>query len=69
MKTLFTLSLAAILLASCGRQEGSVTLTVVNPSDMERAGELVEVPLVGLTRRLNLPDTARLVVRDEAGRE
>lgn len=69
MKTLFTLSLAAILLASCGRQEGSVTLTVVNPSDMERAGELVEVPLAGLTRRLNLPDTARLVVRDEAGRE
>ena len=68
-KFLLTLSLAAFLLSACGKQTDAVTLTLINSLDVERRGEIVEVPLADLTRKLNLPDTARLVVRDEAGRE
>ena len=68
-KFLLTLSLAAFLLSACGKQTDAVTLTIINSLDVERRGEIVEVPLADLTRKLNLPDTARLVVRDEAGHE
>lgn len=68
-KFLLTLSLAAFLLSACGKQTDAVTLAIINSLDVERRGEIVEVPLADLTRKLNLPDTARLVVRDEAGYE
>ena len=68
-KFLLTLFLTAFLLSACGKQTDAVTLTIINSLDMERRGEIVEVPLADLTRKLNLPDTARLVVRDEAGYE
>ena len=60
-------SLAALLLAACTGP--TATVTVTNPLDVNRAGELVEVPMADLARRLNLPDSAQLVVLDEAGRE
>ena len=70
MKFSFILfSLAAFLLSACGKQTDAVTLTIINSLDVERRGEIVEVPFADLTRKLNQPDTARLVVRDEAGHE
>ena len=43
--------LAAFLLSACGKQTDAVTLTIINSLDVERRGEIVEVPLADLTRK------------------
>lgn len=52
---------AAVCLWSCGKTV-SVTVTVTNPLDIERSGEMAEIPVDEVFRQLDLPDTARVVV-------
>lgn len=40
----------------------TMTVTVTNPLAMERSGEMVEVSMAEISRRLNLADTAQIVV-------
>lgn len=68
-KTLFAIAAcAAGLLAGCSKSE-SVTVTISNPLDMDRAGEMVEVPVDDIYKQLNLSDTAQFVIYDEKAQE
>lgn len=59
---------AALLLLSCGNK-GSLQVTVTNPIELERNGELVEVCMEQVSKQLNLNDTTELVVLNEAGEQ
>ncbi len=61
----FSLLSAALLLASCS-SEGPLQVTVTNPLDIERNGELVEVDMEQVSKRLQLNDTTQFVIIDEA---
>lgn len=68
-KTLFAVAaFATALLAGCSKSE-SVTVTISNPLAMERAGEMVEVPVDDIYKQLNLSDTAQFVIYDEKAQE
>ena len=68
-KTLFAIAAcAAGLLAGCSKSE-SVTVTISNPLGMDRAGEMVEVPVDDIYKQLNLSDTAQFVIYDEKAQE
>ena len=68
-KTLFAIAAcAAGLLAGCSKSE-SVTVTISNPLGMERAGEMVEIPVDDIYKQLNLSDTAQFVIYDEKAQE
>lgn len=68
-KTIFAATTcAAICLCGCGNPE-SVTITVTNPLDFNRAGEMVEIPITQIYQRLHLPDTAQLVIYNEQAQE
>lgn len=68
-KTLFAFAACGtVLLAGCGKSE-SVTVTVSNPLDMERTGEMVEVPVDDIYEQLNLSDTAQFVIYDDKAQE
>lgn len=66
-KTLFAVA-AIVLLAGCSKSE-SITVTISNPLDMERSGEMVEVSVDDIYRQLNLADTAQFVIYDEKAQE
>lgn len=59
---------AALLLVSCGNK-GPLQVTVTNPIELERNGELVEVCMEQVSKQLNLNDTTELVVLNEAGEQ
>lgn len=70
MKKIFIL--AAIVLmgfASCADSKQSMTVTVTNPLALERTGEMVEVPMSDVTAKLQLADTAQIVVLGEDGQQ
>jgi len=71
MKKTFILLAAALMtgLASCAGSRRSMTVIVTNPLAIERAGELVEVPLSDVVAQLKLTDTAQIAVLDAAGRQ
>ena len=46
-----------------------VTVTVSNPLDMERSGEMVEVSMATVSDKLKLDDEAQIVVLDAAGQQ
>lgn len=62
---------AAVLtgLASCTGNNQSVTVTVTNPLASERSGEMVELPMSDVSAKLNLADTAQIVVLDANGQQ
>lgn len=66
-KTLFAVA-AIVLLAGCSKSE-SITVTISNPLDMERSGEMVEVSVDDIYKQLNLADTAQFVIYDEKAQE
>lgn len=70
MKNIFVLFAAALMgLASCDDSKQSMTVTVTNPLALERAGEMVEVPMSEVVAQLNLADTAQIVVLDVDGQQ
>lgn len=63
MKNLLLLCMTAFFCLACNESK-TVTVTVTNPLAMERSGEMVEVPMAEVSAKLNLADTAQVVVLD-----
>lgn len=61
-------ALATVCLWGCGNPQ-SVTVTVTNPLDAGRSGEMVEVSTAKIYQQLNLPDTAQIVIYNEQAQE
>ena len=59
--------LSALLPASKAKQV--MTVTVTNPLGLERAGEMIEVPMSDVVAKLKLADTAQIVVLDIDGQQ
>ena len=68
MKKTSLFFVAALLLASCGKQ-GPLQVMVSNPLDINRSGELVEVCMEKVSKQLGLNDTTQFVVVNEAGEQ
>ena len=68
MKKTFSFLAAALLLVSCGKQ-GPLQVTVNNPLNIDRNGELVEVCMGQVSEKLGLNDTSQFVVVNEAGEQ
>jgi len=64
----FALALVC-LVTSCTSSKKSLTLTVTNPLAVERKGEIVEVEMSDVVSKLQLPDTAQIVVLDINGQQ
>lgn len=70
MKKIFILAVIALMgFASCADSKQSMTVTVTNPLALERTGEMVEVPMSDVTAKLQLADTAQIVVLGEDGQQ
>lgn len=70
MKKIFIPAVVALIgFASCADSQQSMTVTVINPLAFERTEEMVEVPMSDVVDRLQLADTAQIVVLDEEGRQ
>ena len=70
MKKIFILAAIALMgFASCADSNQSMTVTVTNPLALERTGEMVEVPMSDVTAKLQLADTAQIVVLGEDGQQ
>ena len=70
MKKIFILAAIALMgFASCADSKQSMTVTVTNPLALERTGEMVEVPMSDVTAKLQLADTAQIVVLGEDGQQ
>ena len=68
MKKLFFFIATALVCFSCNESK-TVTVTVTNPTAMERAGEMVEVSMSDVTSKLQLADTAQIIVLDADGQQ
>ena len=68
MKKLFLLIAAVCACLACTESK-TVTVTVANPTDMQRDGEMVEVAMSEVTGKLNLADTAQIIVVDADGKQ
>lgn len=68
-KILFPLAVAMVIFSSCADKKQTMTVTVTNPLAFERTGEMVEVPMREVVAKLQLPDTAQIVVLDAEGRQ
>ncbi len=68
MKKIFMLPFAALSLLAC-QSNPEIAVTVENTLGTERAGEIVEVSMEEISTRLNLPDTAQLVIYDAEAQE
>ena len=68
MKKILLLCLAVWCCWACSESR-TVTVTVTNPSAMERSGEMVEVSMAEISSRLNLADTAQIVVLNAEGEQ
>lgn len=60
--------MTALFFLACSDSK-TMTVTVTNPLAMERSGEMVEVSMAEISRRLNLADTAQLVVLNADGQQ
>jgi len=68
MRKIFLAVATVLVMFSCSQKE-PVTVTVTNPLPIDRNGEMVEISMAEITSKLQLPDTAQVVVWDENGRE
>lgn len=68
MKKLLLLCMTALSFLACNDSK-TMTVTVTNPLAMERSGEMVEVSMAEISRRLNLADTAQIVVLNADGQQ
>lgn len=68
MKYLLIWLAAFLTLASC-TQDHTLTVTVTNPTDIDRNGEMVEISMNQVTETLQLDDTAQIFIVDADGME
>lgn len=68
MKKILYLLFAAFTALSCTQQNG-VKVTVANSSALDRENEMVEVSMIEVSNKLNLADTAQIIVLDENNRQ
>ena len=68
MKKIFFSSRNGVSNVSCSQKE-PVTVTITNPLSIDRNGEMVEISMAEITGKLQLPDTAQVIVLDENGLE
>lgn len=68
MKKLFFLIAAVCACFACTESK-TVTVTVANPTDLQRDGEIVEVAMSDVSGKLNLADTAQIIVVDADGKQ
>lgn len=68
MRKIFLAAVAAFVMLSCTQQE-PMTVTVTNPLTIDRKGEMVEISMAEVSSKLQLPDTAQIVIMDESGLE
>lgn len=68
MKKLSLLAVVAFIFFACGESK-TVTVTVANPAALERNGEMVEVSMSDISAKLQLADTAQIVVLDGDGQQ
>jgi hypothetical protein len=64
----YIISIVAVLLSACSNVR-EVNVTVENWIDANREGEMVEISMDEVVRRLNLPDTAQIVVVNSDGEQ
>lgn len=68
MKKILLLCITALCCLACNQPQ-SITVTVSNPTDLKRTNEMVEVSMAEVSNRLQLADTAQIVVLDENGQQ
>ena len=68
MKRILTMTLAAMALVSCVKEE-AVNVTVENKSSLGRNGEMVEVDFNLITNKLKMQDGQKLIVLDKNGQQ
>lgn len=68
-KIFILFAVAFIGFASCVESKQVMTVTVTNPLGLERAGEMIEVPMSDVVAKLKLADTAQIVVLDIDGQQ
>ena len=68
MRKIFLAVATALAMFSCSQKE-PVTVTITNPLSIDRNGEMVEISMAEITGKLQLPDTAQVIVLDENGLE
>ena len=66
MRNFLLLCMAALCCLACNDSK-TVTVTVTNPLAMDRSDEMVEVSMTEISNRLNLADTAQIVVLNVVG--
>lgn len=67
MKKVVSLTLIAILIASCSSSKKEIQVTVTNPSDFNRIEELVEIAIDSLQSKIVLADSQVYVVKNGDG--
>ena len=68
MKNILFLLAAAFCCFACGESK-TITVTVANPTALERNAEMVEVSMSDVSAKLQLADTAQIVVLDADGQQ
>lgn len=69
MKKILFILFTALVTLSCTSLPKSVTVTVTNPTALERTVEMIEVSMPDVSDRLQLADTAQIVVLDVNGQQ
>ena len=69
MKKVFLFAALALLCLACNEAGKSVSVTVSNATSLERDGEMVEVSMSEVSSKLQLSDTAQIVVVDAEGQQ
>ncbi len=67
MKNLFLGAFIALLATSCASKD--VKVTVENTTDLERQNEMIEVNMDAVASKLQLADTAQVIVLDATGKQ
>lgn len=68
MKKTFYWGLASLFFVACS-QNDVVNVMVSNPLALERSNEMVEVSMEEVANKLNLPETAEVVILDESNQQ
>lgn len=61
--------LLAMSLFACNSPEKSMNIVVSNPLDMDRVGEMVEIPMETIKNQLNVSDASSIILSDDQGIE
>lgn len=61
--------LLAMSLFACNSPEKSINIVVCNPLDMDRVGEMVEIPMETIKNQLNVSDASSIILSDDQGIE